>query len=164
MNLIINTIIYNVIAIVFLLITMYKNPRLVMQDYPEEILLDIPPQTEEEKRVGGFWGLPFIINMFLYPLIFTLILGLKGSGGFLSYWFISFTMLFSFNLIDLLLVDWILFCRITPPFLILPGTAGHIGYKNYLFHFKAFLKGSIIVFFSSLLLSGIAELIVRWIK
>jgi hypothetical protein len=45
----------------------------------------------------------------------------------------------------------LLFSFINPKFLILPGTEGMKEYKDYFFHFKGFLKGSMLsVIFGSL--------------
>jgi len=39
---------------------------------------------------------------------------------------------------------------------ILPGTEGMAGYKDYGFHFKAFLRGTALCFIASLVIAGIA--------
>jgi hypothetical protein len=40
---------------------------------------------------------------------------------------------------------------------VLPGTEGHKGYKNYRFHFYAFLKGNVIVSIVSVIFTLIIE-------
>ena len=42
-----------------------------------------------------------------------------------------------FNLVDLILLDWLLFTYIQPRFVVLPGTEGLAGYRDYWFHFRA---------------------------
>ena len=39
--------------------------------------------------------------------------------------------------------------------MILPGTEGMAGYKDYGFHFKAFLRGTVLCFIASLVMAGI---------
>jgi hypothetical protein len=60
------------------------------------------------------------------------------------------------NLIDLLLLDWLLLMTFKPRFMILPGTEGMAGYNDYGFHFRKFLNGIVFTFLLSLIVSGIA--------
>jgi len=88
-----------------------------------------------------FFGFPFIFILLLYPLLFGLYGRFIIGYSFLENWLAILLMVFSFNVIDLLILDWLLFCFITPKFMIIPGTEGNPGYKNYWFHFIGFLKG-----------------------
>jgi hypothetical protein len=45
------------------------------------------------------------------------------------------------NMGHLIVLDWIFFCTIQPRSMILPGTEGMAGYRDYRFHFIGFLKG-----------------------
>jgi hypothetical protein len=47
-------------------------------------------------------------------------------------------VVFLFNLVDWLILDWLIVCTITPKFMVLPGTEGMAGYKNYATHFRGF--------------------------
>jgi hypothetical protein len=50
---------------------------------------------------------------------------------------------FIFNLVDLLILDWLIVCWFKPRWVILPGTE-HIVIPNpYLHHFKEFLMGTV---------------------
>jgi hypothetical protein len=53
-------------------------------------------------------------------------------------------MLSVFNVIDLLLLDWPL-VAIAPRFVVLPGTEGSPGYKDYRFHLRGFVIGTILI-------------------
>jgi hypothetical protein len=68
----------------------------------------------------------------------------RAGGDFLEAAVTSFGVVFLFNLIDWLLLDWLIFCTITPPFVVLPGTAGMSGYKDYGMHVRGFLVGSVL--------------------
>ena len=65
--------------------------------------------------------------------------------------FVTFSV---FNLVDLLLLDWPL-VAIGPSFVVLPGTEGLPGYKNYRFHFRGFLIGTVLIFVTSGLIAGV---------
>lgn len=58
---------------------------------------------------------------------------------FLHLWIICLT----WNVVDLLILDWLVFCTITPKCFVLPGTGNCKGYKDYKFHFIGFLKGCV---------------------
>jgi hypothetical protein len=69
-----------------------------------------------------------------------------------------FTALFTFNLIDLLVLDWLVFNTLQPKFVILPGTDGMAGYKDYLFHLRGFLIGTMICVIAAVLTTGLVYL------
>ena len=52
-------------------------------------------------------------------------------------------VLFIFNLVDLLILDWLIVCRFKPRWVILPGTEHIVIPKPYLHHFKGFLMGTV---------------------
>jgi hypothetical protein len=67
---------------------------------------------------------------------------------------LTFVMLMVFNLVDLLVLDWLIFVTIRPRIIVLPGTEGMEGYRDYGFHFRAFLKGVVESLVASLLVAG----------
>lgn len=149
--------VYNLLISLSLLMLVGKNPRYMMHDYPPEITAGIPAQTVEEKRAGMRNSLPLILILFVFPLVMGLVYKFQSSVSFVENWLRIFILMFSFNLVDLVILDWMIFCRLTPSFMVLPGTEGHPGYKNYRFHFIGFLKGTLIVFIASLMIAGLAE-------
>lgn len=144
------SLIYSVIYIalfsLFTLITLKINPRIWLHDYPKEIQDDLEPKSALEKRDSVRLSLFFILLFVGTPLIMTFLNPIRMSGSipYLPYFFHFMIILQLANLNDLLILDWLIFCRITPGFLVISGSEGHKGYKNYLFHFVGFLKGCII--------------------
>ena len=55
----------------------------------------------------------------------------------------AFGVLFIFNLVDLLILDWLIVCWFEPRWVILPGTEHIVIPKQYLHHFKGFLIGTV---------------------
>ncbi len=162
-SILLNCIIYNLLASISLLLLIKKNPRYMMQDYPEEITKNIEAKTAKEKREYLRFGLPFILILLLYPLLFGLYGKFIFDYSFITNFLAILVILFSFNVVDLLILDWLIFCYITPKFIVIPGTEGHPGYQNYGYHMKGFLKGSgfavIGSFVFALLIEGISLLI-----
>lgn len=115
----------------------------------------MPPQTPGEKRQTLYWGLPFWLCLFFFPVAAAL----TAKAAQLSAWEIFASaagVLFLFNLVDWLILDWLIICTITPRFVVLPGTEGMAGYKIYAMHFKGFLIGTVLSALVGLLATGIA--------
>lgn len=149
----IHTLIYATIFSTFTLSTLFINPRIWLHDYPDKIKKIAPLKTEKEKKQTLVLSVFFILIFIGYPIITFLLY--KNSVTFFGL-FMHFFILFQFtNLIDLLILDWIIFCTITPKRIVIPETTVEDGYRDYRFHFIAFLKGIVITTFAALVLSGL---------
>jgi len=136
--------ILSLVASAFIAITMWVNPRIWLQDYPRAIQDLVPPKNAEEKALSRILGVPFLILLLAIPLASTLLLKVQ-SGGVVSYLRLMTNgvgVLFIFNLVDWLILDWLVFCTWTPQFVVIPSTDGAAGYKDYAFHFRGFLIGT----------------------
>lgn len=136
-----------------------KNPRLMLQDYPKSIQNDTAPKTPKEKRQGVWFGLPFLLILIGYPMG----LGLYVANNNIQYWEVFSTvyvLLLAGNVYDLFILDWLIICFITPKLVVIPGTEGNKGYKDYKFHLIGFLKGIVITLILAIVLSEIAILLV----
>ncbi len=146
----------SVLASITILGILRFNPRLFLQDYPDEIQERVHPKTDQEKRLSLMVGIPFLILLLLVPFLSTLSLAKQvGEDKFYSLFINAFGVTFLFNLVDLLVLDWLIFCLITPDFLVIPGTKGMQAYKDYRFHFRAFLIGTALSIVAGLGIAGI---------
>ncbi len=135
----------SVVALAILLLTLYVNPRLYLQDYPHDIQSLAPPKTVREKRLGVLLGLPFLLALLAIPLWSTPWLRMEQTGlGLCALALHAAGVLWVFNWVDWLVLDWWLFCTVTSHFMVIPGSEGSPAYKDYLFHFRAFLIGTLI--------------------
>ena len=130
------------------------NPRFMLQDYPKDIQAAVPPKTAAEKRQTLYWGLPIWVFLLGCPSLAALSVK-AANGGFLELFVAAFGVLFLSNLVDWLILDWLIFCTITPTFVVLPGTEGMAGYKNYRMHFGGFLIGTVLAILIGLIISAI---------
>ena len=151
---------YVALATIFLLSLVLYNPRLMLQDYPPAIKAVVPPKTDAEKRQSTWLGLPFILVLFIFPIYATFVFQeLTGSEqGFLSLWLYAFGIAFAFNLWDWLVLDWLIFCTLTPKQFVIPGSEGHPAYKDYFFHFRGFLIGTVFSAVMGLVGAGIVAI------
>jgi hypothetical protein len=153
--------ILSIIASVYLLIVLYLNPRLFLQDYPEDIQRAVPPKTNEEKRLSLVFGLPFFIALVAVPFLSTINLKYQLGSEFSFCWAAlnAIGILLVFNIVDWLILDWFVFCTLTPKFVVIPGTEGMSGYKNYKHHFRGFLIGTALSIMAGLILGAVSMLI-----
>jgi len=149
--------ILSVLASLFIIVTLRLNPRIWLQDYPKDVQAKVPPKTPQEKHLSLVLGIPFLLLLVAIPFVSSLTMKYQTQGQ-IPFWVLfinSFSVAFIFNLVDWLILDWLMFCTITPGFLVITGTEGMAGYKDYLFHFRGFLIGSV--------LSAIAGLVIATI-
>jgi hypothetical protein len=130
-----------------------KGPRIMLQDYPKSIQEATSPKSKQEKKQTFIYGWPFMAVMIFYPLAVGLFYNQQVELTFLQNLYLTWGILLFFNLYDLLILDWLMFCTITPKFIVIPGTEGNTGYKDYWFHFIGFIKGILITLILASLIS-----------
>ena len=144
LRIIVHGTILSLAASAFIIITMWVNPRVWLKDYPQAIQDLVPPKNTEERVLSLILGVPFLILLLAVPFASTLTLKIEGAGAvsFLQLVTNGFGVSLIFNLVDWLILDCLVFCTLTPGFVMIPGTEGAVGYKDYGFHFRGFLIGT----------------------
>ncbi len=155
----IDGVILSLLASLYVLALLWFNPRLFLQDYPAPIQEAVPPKTEQEKRLSLILGLPFLVLLLVAAFLSTLafVRGSEGGVPFLAAFFHAFGVVFTFNVVDWLLLDWVVFCTLTPKFLVIPGSEGMAAYKDYFYHFRAFLTGAVLSLGGGLVVAAVAS-------
>ena len=143
----------SVLSSAVLLTSAYLNPESMVDGYPPDIQARHGPMSEPARRHKKLVGLPF--GLILIGLLLVSIITLD-EVTFVTVFVNTAVMLTMFNLVDLLLIDWLIFNTIQPRFIILPGTEGMSGYRDYGFHFRKFLKGTAGGLVASLIIAGLA--------
>lgn len=141
---------------VLILTSLYIQPRIWIQKLPEEVQISISPKTKKEKKQTYI-----VLILFLSILLALPIIAVTNYGShptLLETWVINFSIYFLFNLTDLLIIDWLIVCTITPGFLKIKGVDIQV-YKNYLNHLQDFFKGIILIAVLSILSSLISYFI-----
>jgi hypothetical protein len=138
------------------------NAEMWLDDYPPDIKEKFGAMNKKARQQKAVVSIFFILAT-LGPIIVSIVhlnLVTQGSLTFgLIFWNV-FIITMTFNLFDLLILDWLIFAGITPRFLILPGTEGMDGYNNFIFHARGFLIGSVLVVVFSLVAAGISILVI----
>jgi hypothetical protein len=144
----------SLVASIVLMVGLKINPRLFLQDYPGAIQRKVPPQSGREKKLSYLLGIPFMLVLVLGPFLSTLALKKAGETSFLELWLNAAGILIFFNVVDWLILDWLIFCTLTPRFLVIPGSEDMAEYKDYRFHFRGFLLGTFFSCLGGLIIAG----------
>jgi hypothetical protein len=148
---------YGIIVTGYLLLIMIGfSPRVWgYQDYPEVVKRKVPAQTKKEKITALIIGLPWFVFVASFPVYSTLALKSK-LGGEISFFTALLNVLLMFLLAtlgDLALLDWLLISRITPKFVIIPGSIKE-DYKDFSDHFRGHAKAAILLIIVGLISAG----------
>jgi hypothetical protein len=142
-----------VLLVVWLVLLGRTNPRIMLQDYPRDVQAAVPLKTAQERRQTVYWAIPLFLVFFGFPVAAALRAEAAG-GDVLTIALCAFGVGVIINLFDLLILDWLLFCTWTPSFVVLPGTEGLAGYKDYGLHLRGFLTGIVISAALSVIIAG----------
>ncbi|MEJ2758261.1 MAG: hypothetical protein P8046_07240 [Anaerolineales bacterium] len=157
--------IFSLIGAVYLVGMLMIDNRMFLNegDYPDDVLAAVPPRTPEETKKAWWLGLPYFAWSFGFPLYsgFRFVQGAGAGVRFGAVVVHIFLVLMSFWLLDLVVLDGIMFCWITPKFVVIPGTEGFAGYKDFGMHLRGhFYKGLPMLMATSIALAGIVWLII----
>ena len=133
---------YNAALTTLVLGSLYHNAEMWVGDYPPDIQKKFGPPSPKSQRQAKILAIPFMI-ISLGGIIYSL-RHLKqlnhGTLPFSAAFPHTTGLMLSFWLFDLTILDWLMFVRITPSFVVLPGTEGMAGYDDYMFHLKEHMR------------------------
>ncbi len=122
--------------------------------YPPDVRQKYGPMSAKAARLRPYAAALLFITILGIPMLGLLALHAEiNSVSFLPALVFSGIALLVFNTFDLIILDWLFFCTIQPQAMILPGTEGLAGYRDYRFHFIGFLKGLGFTLVGSLLIA-----------
>jgi hypothetical protein len=155
MNLLTHLLVYNLAASTWLYGSLAYNPRLWLHRMPPEVRSKVPDKSPEERKRFIAVALPFLLLLFGYPIAFVIRqeAALWRTAGMLLAFFASFALW------DTLVLDLLIFCKLTPRFVIIDGTRRE-DYSHMKFHLVSGAKGLIM----SVVFSGLAASMITLIK
>lgn len=146
MNLVIESIILCALFTLIIIPTMLKDPLSMIHDYPTDIYqkaIELGLVKESQNRNSKKFLVKRIIAIIVVGILFGLIVHyFNGANSFLTgagYAYLLWTII---DWYDCFVIDWLWFCNSKR--VIIPGTEGMKGYKDYLFHAKGSLQGMLI--------------------
>ena len=142
-----------------LLLMVSFSPRIWgYSDYSEEIKAKVPPQTRQERRTAAIISIPFLVITFGIPVysLWTLKDQLGGEIPFLTAFIHLFVIFMIGTLGDLVILDWFIVSRITPKFVMIPGTSEE-DYKDFSHHYRGHLWAAIPIVILCAVVAAIAS-------
>lgn len=126
--------------------SLYYNPRLWLQDYPQAIKDRVAPNTPAEKRLQMVLMVPFLLSFIGIP--FLAMQQLEAAGYTVDFLtaFIGVALILNlFNLFDAVVIDLLILTLMEPKFIVIPGAEGmEYTYRDWPFQIRNFLKGIVI--------------------
>jgi hypothetical protein len=139
------------------------NKEMWLQDYPPEVKAKWGPINEKAKRQHLVFAILFfgmMISAMVYDVIrLELVLGIPPS--FLAI-FASIVIVFTlFNLVDAVIIDWLILLVLWPGLSVLPGTEGIAGYKDARRWTINLIKGFALAPIAGVLVAGVVFIFFR---
>ena len=138
------------------------RPMIWIGDAPPDVQAAAPPMSASDRRFKRIAGLAMIGLML--GLVAMALAGLREmSGGMLTFFdafLTTFIVFETFNLVDLLIIDWLLIEWRQPRLFAVPGMDGTVLTVGYGHHFRDFLKGTAGGVVMSLVVAAVAVVIV----
>lgn len=163
MILIIEFLILFIIFTLMVVPAVLKNPLSMVHDYPLDIYqkaIELGLVKESQNRKSKKFLVKRVIAIAVIGMLFGFVVYrfngadnfLKGAGFTYLLWTVA-------NWYDCFVIDWIWFCHSKR--VIIPGTEGMRGYKDYLFHVKGSLKGMLLGIPASLVAGAFVAIITK---
>jgi len=141
---------------IMILWSLWLNPEIWLHDAPREIQEKYGPISEKAKRQRTLFVIPFFLVVIALPWL--ALQQLPAATGqpytFQSIFITLFVMFMLFNVVDLLVIDWLIVEAWRPDFLRNSRLGRLMESRYYKFHFIGFCKGSVGLTLVSLLVAG----------
>lgn len=149
--------IWSVLWIIYVYVIVTKYPWMMLHDYPKDIqeASTLPEPTSDQRKSAKRFGLIGSLVIFGTIIAFGLIYFAGVSVSYLRVLAFILIIAMVWNTVDLVIMDWLIICTITAKWVIIEGTEDCKGYKDYFYHFKAFLIGCVYSTIMSLVIAGI---------
>lgn len=137
---------FSAAASAYIILMLWVNPRFFLRHYPAKIRNSAPPLKGRERLQAKIFGVPFVAALFLVPF-FSAMNGRSHSPADVSFaglFLHAFAVASAFNLVDLLILDWLMMCTFPPRFATIPGTSHLNARGNYFHHFRGFMIGTLL--------------------
>ncbi len=162
-TLLLEALLWSVIWMLFVAVSVRVFPFTIEHDYPEEVrrVAKLQKPSPKQRWQGAAWGAVGLTILFGLLVIFAVT---RFAGQIPSFWSVFaylWVICMAWNLVDLILVDWLLICTLSVRCFVLPGTEQCEANKDYAFHFIGFLKGCVAMTIVALLFSGVSYGIIR---
>lgn len=162
MILLIQSIILCVLFTVMILPAQYKNPLIMIKSYPPNIIKrveELPQYKDTIVKKEQAHIRKKLFGCVLFVIVLAAVAYFSGCRDFFSAFVHVFLLFFIVNLYDLVVLDWGIFCHSKK--LRIPGTEDmEKDYKDYFFHARGAVKGTLRGVIIAALSGGVVALVV----
>lgn len=157
--------IWSVLWMIYVYILVSRFPWEMLHDYPEDIqkASTLPAPSDEQKKKAKIFSVLFSLVIFGALIVFGVLQYAGEKVSFPEILLFIFIIAMIWNVVDLVIMDWLIICKLTAKWVVIEGTEGCRGYKDYMYHFKGFLLGCVYSAILALIISGIDYLILRFV-
>lgn len=150
----------SVVLTILILGSLYINPEMWLQDAPRDVQAKHGTMSTRAKRQRAWLVVAFAVSIIstVGVSIYQLPTVVGGPLTFVTVFVHLWIIFMLFNVVDLLLIDWLIVEFLRPDFIVQSSVGRLMAERNYWFHFQAFLKGSVGILIVSLLVAGLIHL------
>jgi hypothetical protein len=156
--------IFSAVMTVLVVVSLMINKEIWINDYPKDVQAAYGPISEKGKRqrivftvlvMAAFVGIIVVSNVLLVNTL--------SGTGFWAIFANTVIMFVFFNLVDVVIIDWLILIVLWPSLGMLPGTENMLAsYHDVRMHLTNAVKGFILALLAGLIAAGIAML-VTWV-
>jgi hypothetical protein len=124
-------------------VSLMINKEMWLSDYPPDVKAKWGPMSAKAKRQRALFAIPFI-GLMIAASIYVVIRLYLISGtppSFLEIFVGVVVVFLLFNLVDAIIIDWLILMVLWPQLGVLPGTEGMAGYRDMRLWTFNLLKG-----------------------
>lgn len=144
----------------------YKNPIVMIKSYPPNIIKrveELPQYKDTITKKEQAHIRKKLFGCILFVIVLAAVAYFSGCRDFVSAFLHVFLLFLAVNLYDLIVLDWGIFCHSKK--LRIPGTEDlEADYKDYFFHVKGAIKGTVLGVVIALLSGGLVALVSGIVK
>ena len=150
--------ILSVLLSVLIVGSLYWRPMIWIGDAPKEVQAVALSPSAADRRAKLLLSLLFF-GVLLGVIVVALVTLRDLGGGMLAFsdaFLATFILFETFNLVDLLIIDWLIVEWWRPGFITFPGAEGMDFFGGYAYHFRGFLIGTVFGLVGSLVVAAAA--------
>lgn len=151
-------VILSVLLTVLIVGSLYLRPGIWIADASAAVQAAAPPLTAADRRAKTIAGLLFF-GILVGVMAASLLRLRTMSGGSPSFTDVAlsvFIIFETFNLVDLVLIDWLVIEWWRPGFITFPSAEGLNLFRGYTHHFVGFLKGTAMSVVAGLFIAAVS--------
>ena len=129
-------------------------------DYPRAVKDKVPPQTKMEKTLAALITGPWVLFVLAFPLFsaYSLKSELGGRIPFGTAFLDLAVPWLLVALVDLVILDWLVVSRLTPRFVIIPGSE-KADYRDLSEHYRGHVRAFGLIALASLAAAAVVSLL-----